>query len=163
MGFLFREEANGNLWSATCPLVLCVNEDYDMRQGMPLIFGWHFGFLLHGLNESERVKVGEIKLCHRIYCLVTKKKADDLSTYEALEACLNALKKRMIEEGHSEIAMPRLACGRMDGLAWSKVKALILNIFAGTDITITVYSPPFKQRLCPCCRKCRRSPMDCRG
>lgn len=164
--FSLHEEKNGNLWGATCSLALCISRDYKVKRGMPLIFSWRFESFL----PAVRVNIGQVGIQslrrgeNVIYSLVTKEEEHDPSTYEALEAALKAMRRHMEENDIHELAMPRLACGKVDNLAWNNVKALICEVFKdASDIKITVYSPPFKRRLCSCCRATKRKPDVCHG
>lgn len=79
------------------------------------------------------------------YNLVTKKRYWQKPTYDSLKiALINAkLYSLMIaDKGTKEpkpvrLAMPRIGCG-LDRLEWSKVKEIIEEVFADTDIEILV-------------------------
>ena len=77
--------------------------------------------------------------------LVTKKKYWQKPTYNSLKAALINAKlyslmvaDKGVEKTKSvKLAMPRIGCG-LDKLEWSKVKAIIEEVFADTDVEILV-------------------------
>lgn len=72
--------------------------------------------------------------------LVTKKKYWQKPTYKSLKITLNNAKERLLSIYHKEpikLAMPRIGCG-LDRLQWDKVKVIIEEVFADTDVEILV-------------------------
>ena len=72
--------------------------------------------------------------------LVTKEKYWQKPTYYSLKIALNNAKELLLSIYHKEpmkLAMPRIGCG-LDKLEWSKVKAIIEEVFADTDVEILV-------------------------
>lgn len=59
---------------------------------------------------------------------------------ESLEKALHSLLKIMRSLNLTKLGIPKLGCG-LDGLYWSNVKTLIVNIFSGSGIHITVCAP----------------------
>jgi O-acetyl-ADP-ribose deacetylase (regulator of RNase III) len=59
------------------------------------------------------------------------------ATYEAVEACLRAMRQQADVAGIVRIAMPRIGAG-LGGLSWKKVKAVIERVFAGWAGTLVV-------------------------
>ena len=86
--------------------------------------------------------VGEcavLQFPHRyIYYLITKKAYYHKPTYADLEASLVQMKKHIQANGVKELSIPQLGCG-LDRLVWKKVSAIIKEVFAHVDISITVY------------------------
>ncbi|NXG43121.1 OARD1 deacetylase, partial [Psilopogon haemacephalus] len=60
-------------------------------------------------------------------------------TYDSMRQSLEAMKVHCLNNGVTDISMPRIGCG-LDGLEWSKVSAILGEVFEDTDINITVYS-----------------------
>lgn len=76
--------------------------------------------------------------------LITKEKYWHKPTYSTLKKSLLSAKKVItsLDDRYSEIvklAMPKIGCG-LDRLSWDKVKAIIEEVFADTDIEILVCS-----------------------
>ncbi|XP_030417268.1 ADP-ribose glycohydrolase OARD1 isoform X4 [Gopherus evgoodei] len=93
-------------------------------------------------TESEK-KSGEVAVLKRddryIYYLITKKKVSHKPTYENMQKSLEAMKTHCLNNGVTDISMPRIGCG-LDRLEWDKVSALLEEVFEDTDIKITVYA-----------------------
>lgn len=54
-----------------------------------------------------------------------------------LRQCLILVKQVMLERGIKKLAMPKIGCG-LDRCSWMEVESIILDVFDGTDIDITV-------------------------
>lgn len=54
-----------------------------------------------------------------------------------LRQCLILVKQVMLERGIKKLAMPKIGCG-LDRCSWMEVESIILDVFNGTDIDITV-------------------------
>ena len=77
-----------------------------------------------------------------VYALVTKERSSGCyPTLGSLRASLLALRARCVRDGVTRLAVPRLGCG-LDRLAWSDVRALLLDVFSHTDIHLTVFTWP---------------------
>lgn len=92
--------------------------------------------------------VGEVAVLKRqerfIYYLITKERYFDKPTHDDLKSSLSFMKSHSLDCGVSAISMPRIGCG-LDGLKWSAVRAVILDVFKDTALKVTVYnyvSPP---------------------
>ena len=59
-------------------------------------------------------------------------------TYDTLHSSLQAMRDHCVSNGVKELCMPRIGCG-LDRLKWEKVVEMIQEVFAGLDISITVY------------------------
>ncbi|XP_061218993.1 ADP-ribose glycohydrolase OARD1 isoform X1 [Neopsephotus bourkii] len=129
----------------TCPpqdaLAHCISEDCRMGAGIARLFKEKFG----GVQEllAQQKKTGEVAVLQRddryIYYLITKKKASHKPTYDSMRKSLEAMKAHSLNNGVTDISMPRIGCG-LDGLDWNKVSAILEEVFEGTDIKITVYT-----------------------
>ncbi|KFO55008.1 O-acetyl-ADP-ribose deacetylase 1, partial [Corvus brachyrhynchos] len=88
-------------------------------------------------------KTGEVAVLRRddryIYYLITKQKVSHKPTYESMQKSLEAMKAHCLNNGVTDISMPRIGCG-LDGLQWEKVSAILEEVFENTDIKITVYT-----------------------
>ncbi|NXI48759.1 OARD1 deacetylase, partial [Chloroceryle aenea] len=60
-------------------------------------------------------------------------------TYDSMRKSLEAMKSHCLNNGVTDISMPRIGCG-LDGLDWNKVSAILGEVFEDTDIKITVYT-----------------------
>ena len=94
---------------------------------------------LHSVLEK---KIGQVAVLEKgkrfIYYLITKAKATERPTYDNLKASLEDMKKHCVVHGVQTLAMPQLGCG-LDSLEWEEVKTIICEVFANTNIHITVY------------------------
>lgn len=54
-----------------------------------------------------------------------------------LRRCLVSVRQVMLERGIKKLAMPKIGCG-LDRCSWMEVESIILDVFDGTDIDITV-------------------------
>ncbi|KAM6370267.1 ADP-ribose glycohydrolase OARD1 isoform 1-T1 [Pluvialis apricaria] len=133
----------GDLFS--CPqtdaLAHCISEDCRMGAGIAVLFKKKFGGVQELLDQQK--KTGEVAVLQRedryIYYLITKKKVSHKPTYESMQKSLEAMKAHCLNNGVTDISMPRIGCG-LDGLDWNKVSAILDQVFEDTDIKITVYS-----------------------
>jgi O-acetyl-ADP-ribose deacetylase (regulator of RNase III) len=60
------------------------------------------------------------------------------ASYRAIEAALTSMQEQADHEGILKIAVPRIGAG-YGGLSWSKVRAIIENVFADWPGTLYVY------------------------
>ncbi|KAM6040772.1 ADP-ribose glycohydrolase OARD1 isoform 1-T1 [Theristicus caerulescens] len=133
----------GDLFS--CPqtdaLAHCISEDCRMGAGIAVLFKKKFGGVQELLDQQK--KTGEVAVLQRedryIYYLITKKKVSHKPTYETMRKSLEAMKAHCLNNGVTDISMPRIGCG-LDGLDWNKVSAILGEVFEDTDIKITVYT-----------------------
>ncbi|RLV96907.1 hypothetical protein DV515_00012321 [Chloebia gouldiae] len=138
-----RECVKGDLFS--CPgtdaLAHCISEDCRMGAGIAVLFKKKFGGVQELLDQKK--KTGEVAVLQRderyIYYLITKQKVSHKPTYESMQKSLEAMKAHCLNNGVTDISMPRIGCG-LDGLQWEKVSAILEEVFENTDIKITVYS-----------------------
>lgn len=72
--------------------------------------------------------------CVAVYNLITKERYWHKPTYDTLRQSLESLRDNY---SASKIAMPKIGCG-LDRLDWDKVKPIIQEVFADTDIEILV-------------------------
>ncbi|NXX12098.1 OARD1 deacetylase, partial [Podargus strigoides] len=133
----------GDLFS--CPqtdsLAHCISEDCRMGAGVAVLFKKKFGGVQELLDQQK--KTGEVAVLQRddryIYYLITKKKVSHKPTYEDMRKSLEAMKNHCLNNGVTDISMPKIGCG-LDRLDWNKVSAILGEVFEDTDINITVYS-----------------------
>ncbi|XP_009325673.1 PREDICTED: O-acetyl-ADP-ribose deacetylase 1 isoform X1 [Pygoscelis adeliae] len=133
----------GDLFS--CPqtdsLAHCISEDCRMGAGIAVLFKKKFGGVQELLDQQK--KTGEVAVLQRedryIYYLITKKKVSHKPTYESMRKSLEAMKAHCLNNGVTDISMPRIGCG-LDRLDWNKVSAILGEVFEDTDIKITVYT-----------------------
>lgn len=128
-----------------CPktdsLAHCISEDCRMGAGIAVLFKKKFGGVQDLLSQQK--KSGEVAVLKRderfIYYLITKKRVSHKPTYETLKKSLEAMKSHCLQNGVTDLSMPRIGCG-LDGLQWEKVSEMIEEVFIATDIKITVYT-----------------------
>uniref|UniRef100_A0A8C2YG29 ADP-ribose glycohydrolase OARD1 n=1 Tax=Coturnix japonica TaxID=93934 RepID=A0A8C2YG29_COTJA len=133
----------GDLFS--CPptdaLAHCISEDCRMGAGIAVLFKKKFGGVQELLDQQK--KTGEVAVLQRddryIYYLITKKKVSHKPTYEDMRKSLEAMKNHCLNNGVTDVSMPKIGCG-LDRLEWDKVSAILGEVFEDTDIKITVYT-----------------------
>lgn len=69
--------------------------------------------------------------------LVTKSKYWHKPTYESLTQAVVSMRVVCLEEGITALAMPQIGCG-LDKLQWGRVREIIKDVFADTDMEIVV-------------------------
>uniref|UniRef100_A0A8D0GUE9 ADP-ribose glycohydrolase OARD1 n=1 Tax=Sphenodon punctatus TaxID=8508 RepID=A0A8D0GUE9_SPHPU len=137
------EHVKGDLFS--CPaknsLAHCISEDCRMSAGIAAVFKNKFGSVQELLDQGK--KSGEVAVLKRddryIYYLITKKKYFHKPTYKSLRSSLEAMKTHCLDNGVTDVSMPRIGCG-LDRLEWNEVSLMLEEVFEDTDIKITVYT-----------------------
>jgi O-acetyl-ADP-ribose deacetylase (regulator of RNase III) len=62
----------------------------------------------------------------------------DKPTYEDLRKSLELAKKQCLSSDIQKIALPQIGCG-LDRLSWDRVRRILQEIFADTNIELVVY------------------------
>jgi O-acetyl-ADP-ribose deacetylase (regulator of RNase III) len=134
-------------------LVHCISADFAMGAGIAKEFTKR-GVKDYLLNDlivltPERERVGECVVSFETgwvaeFNLITKEKYWHKPTYDTLRKSLLSAKEVIVSLDDRygamvKLAMPHIGCG-LDRLSWTKVKAIIEEIFADTDIEILVCS-----------------------
>lgn len=132
-------------------LIHCISSDYALGAGVAKIFRDRYKVrdalirrysrnVWDGKGRCEIVKAvnenGEELL---VANLVTKCRYYNKPSYDTLTDSLYSL-KRQLEDEYSDVkklGMPCIGCG-LDKLEWDKVSEIIKNIFADTELEITV-------------------------
>lgn len=98
----------------------------------------------HGI-VAQRRSVGQSVVCRRVdapgsfvFPLVVKQRNLLTPSYPALRVVLEDCRDQCIARGVTNLAMPRLCCGR-DKLEWEHVFETVRSVFAETLIEIHVY------------------------
>ena len=135
-------EEQGDLfeYEGSHSLAHCVSVDLHMGKGIAVEFKKRY----RGLEElkSQGPHIGGVLVLptrtgNYAFYLVTKARYYQKPTYEALRSAVNELKEACERLHVSRLAVPRLGCG-LDGLQWSRVRELLLEVFAPTSIQIVV-------------------------
>ena len=119
-------------------LAQCVSVDLKMGAGIAVDFAKKFPAIKQLRNQPPR-PVGSCAIVGRVLNLITKKVYYGKPTYITFTSSLTEMKKICIEQNIKFIAMPKIGCG-LDRLSWGKVREIIQEIFADTDIEIVVCS-----------------------
>ena len=69
--------------------------------------------------------------------MITKSKSNGKPTYNSMTRAINKMTSIVMENGISQIAMPKIGAG-LDRLSWPKVREIIENDFQGLDVYIKV-------------------------
>lgn len=140
------KEVNGDLFKSdnTYTLVHCISRDCAMGAGIAVTFNNKFPEMKKQLKNTIRENdlQGYFAILYRgernVINLITKEKYWHKPTYSSLKTSLLNAKQIILRNNIKHIAMPVIGCG-LDRLQWSKVSAMIKEIFADTDIEIVVY------------------------
>ncbi|KAG5873427.1 hypothetical protein JTB14_001148 [Gonioctena quinquepunctata] len=127
-------------------LVLCISADGKLGAGIAKSFDNIFS-LGKEIKESRPI-TGRVITTKRngrvIYNLVTKTKYWEKPTLETMWSCLVGMKKKIVENKVTKLAIPQIGCG-LDKMNWNTIKNMITYIFNDVDIdTIicVVQKPP---------------------
>ena len=141
------KEINGDLFESDekYTLVHCISADCDMGKGIAKTFDSKMPQMKKLLKSTirENNMKGYFAILYlddirNVINLITKERYWHKPSYSSLKASLLSAKKIAIRYDIKYLAMPVIGCG-LDRLQWSKVSAMIKEIFADTDIEIVVY------------------------
>lgn len=140
------KEINGDLFKSDnmYTLVHCISRDCAMGAGIAVTFNNKFPEMKKQLKNTIRENdlQGYFAILYRgernVINLITKEKYWHKPTYSSLKTSLLNAKQIILRNNIKHIAMPVIGCG-LDRLQWSKVSAMIKEIFADTDVEIVVY------------------------
>ena len=135
-------EIIGDLFEADNKYALahCVSSDLAMSAGIAKIFNQKYGKPIE--LTTQQTNIGNalyISNPRDIFYLITKSKYYQKPTLSSLETSLKSMRDKAIKLGISHICMPRIGCG-LDRLCWDNVKQLIIEVFTGHNIKITIYT-----------------------
>ena len=141
-------EINGDLFKAPQGnyLVHCISGDYALGAGIAKQFNniYNMRYKLHRDYPipygEEYANVGEALIIDNVFNLVTKPRCFHKPTYEALREALENMRNLCEELDIEHLAMPTIGCG-LDRLDWNIVRETIQDVFANTNINITVFIP----------------------
>ena len=146
------EEIEGDLFSAskTDALAYCIAADADMSSGIARLFRDRFGRVQKIKNQFKGP--GQVAIVKHnkqyIYSLVTKVNSQDRPNYLDLARSLGEMRTHCLANGVTNVAIPRI-CSGPSGLPWKKVRQTICSVFAGSGITMTVFTLPERQTQWP--------------
>lgn len=140
------KEINGDLFKSDniYTLVHCISRDCAMGAGIAVTFNNKFPEMKKQLKNTIRENdlQGYFAILYRgernVINLITKEKYWHKPTYSSLKTSLLNAKQIILRNNIKHIAMPVIGCG-LDRLQWSKVSAMIKEVFADTDVEIVVY------------------------
>ncbi|MCM3174322.1 MULTISPECIES: macro domain-containing protein [unclassified Paenibacillus] len=119
-------------------LAHCISADARMGAGIAVQFRERFG--LEVLQEQAKQEPLEIGTCYpvgRTLNLVTKAKFSNKPTYQSFTRAVESMHDVCVAQGIGKLAMPQIGCG-LDRLKWEKVRTILQDTFAETDIEIVV-------------------------
>lgn len=125
-------------------LVHCISADLAMGAGIAKEFTKR-GVKAQLQRDYQEIEVGDCLVSDTTgwraeLNLVTKEKYWQKPTYETMRMALEdtkSLYEEIMSYENVKLAMPRIGCG-LDRLQWDKVKAIIEEVFADTDVEILV-------------------------
>lgn len=127
-------------------LVHCISADLAMGAGIAKEFTRRGVKAELQRKYQDDVEVGDCLVSNATdwgveFNLVTKEKYWQKPTYKTMKMALEDteyLCEEIMSHGETvKLAMPRIGCG-LDKLEWSKVKTIIEEVFADTDVEILV-------------------------
>ena len=141
-------EINGDLFKAPQGnyLAHCISGDYALGAGIARQFDsvYNMRYKLHKnypISDGEKyANVGEALLVDNVFNLVTKPRCFHKPTYASLCETLEDMRGQCEELDIEHLAIPMIGCG-LDGLDWNIVREMVQDVFAETDINITVFIP----------------------
>ena len=116
----------------------CISSDCKMGAGIAVPMKKKFG--LGTLCDDIEGWLLQYPTCvyyHGVYNLITKKNYWDKPTYDTIAAALVSILYHAVQHKINHIVMPKIGSG-LDGLTWSKVRAIIKDVFDATNIEILV-------------------------
>ena len=141
---------HGDLFKAPkeCFLCHCISSDFAMGAGIAREFS-NRGIKAQLLSEYKTLDFNgygyaiftPMEKTAGVYNLITKKFYFNKPTYDTLRGALISMRDQLVERTHDKpckLAMPKIASG-LDRLDWDKVKEIIEEVFADTNVSITVY------------------------
>ena len=139
---------SGDLFS--CPedesLAHCISEDCRMGKGIAVPFKAKFGGVDELLGQGK--VPGQCAVLKRgrrfVYYLITKQRVQDKPTNDSLRRSLEDMRSHCMENGVTNVSMPRIGCG-LDRLKWEDVSGILKEVFQHSGISIAVYSLPEKK------------------
>lgn len=125
-------------------LVHCISADLAMGAGIAKEFTRR-GVKAQLQRDYQDIEVGDCLVSDTTgwraeLNLVTKEKYWQKPTYETMRMALEdtkSLYEEIMSYENVKLAMPRIGCG-LDRLQWDKVKVIIEEVFADTDVEILV-------------------------
>lgn len=124
-------------------LAHCISGDYALGAGIAKKFNevYNMRSKLHRdyaiPSEKKSANVGRALLVDNVFNLVTKERYFHKPTYDELYNALMDMQEQCQDFGIEKLAIPLIGCG-LDRLEWGKVKDIIEDVFAQTDIEILV-------------------------
>ena len=141
----FIEEQNdlfnyeGKAW-----LAHCISADFGMGKGIVVQFNEIYNLKNYMIKNFPKNNWMGKGYCipvkeYKVFNLITKDKYFKKPTYQTLRDSLIHMKDYAVAHNIERIAACQLGCG-LDGLDYSKVRKIITEVFANTDIEIIVCS-----------------------
>jgi len=126
-------------------LAHCISNDFTCGAGIAKQFVKNFNirnklrrFIVpNDTNNHYENYVGQAILIDNVFNLITKLNFWDKPTYDCLQECIKSMKKYMIDNQITKLAIPQIGCG-CDKLDWTIVKRIIIDTFNDTDIEVLV-------------------------
>lgn len=135
-------EVIGNILNAKQDAIAhCVTADYSLGAGIALALDEKYDIRNELSEIGDSIYPDCIKVVRgnkTIYNLVNKHNRYAHATLDDLKECLIKLRDQLIDDGITNIAMPRIASGK-DRLNWSDVKDLIYEIFDENDENLYIF------------------------
>ena len=138
-------EKQGNLFD--CPqgyyLAHCISADYTLGAGIAKefdnVYNMRYKLFRDYPTDDLTEYIGNALLIDNVFNLVTKQKYFHKPTYNTVQDALIDMRFDCQRMAITKVAMPKIASG-LDRLDWNRVREIIEEVFAETDIEIVIYS-----------------------
>lgn len=123
-------------------LAHCITGDFSLGAGVAKKIDSTFNMkekLHRFFTPGAKYHLGDALLVDNIFNLVIKSDSTKKAKYKRLRATLEDMKDQMEDNMITKIAIPKLGCGH-EGMDWDRVKGIIEEVFANTDVEILVCS-----------------------
>ena len=137
---MWLKEVHGDLFTAQDNMAHCVSADFRMSAGIAVKFRDKFNHQAElraegwGVGQVARKQTGGLY----VFYMVTKRVYHRKPTYRSLRCALVELARWVELLGLRSLAIPPISCVR-DKLHWPTVRGMIIEVFGGINIGITVY------------------------
>lgn len=120
-------------------LAHCISADFALGAGIAKAFDsvYNMRFKLFRHYPDYEYHYGDALLIDNVFNLVTKRKCWHKPTYESLRESLEMMREQLEFLDVTKLAMPKIGCG-LDKLSWTKVYAIICEVFEDMDIEIVI-------------------------
>jgi len=115
----------------------CIASDLRMGAGIAVPMQKKFGLRGKIKASGQSLHSPACVLTGTVFNLITKRVSRGKPTYDSLRVALEKMQALVEEHDVKKVAMPKIGCG-LDRLQWPRVREIIGEVFADTDVEILV-------------------------